>query len=127
VSDTEFKVGDRVAIEQSSWGGGSYYRIYKIVRETPTQFVLDVNIKVYKKDNTIVGDPYVKIEKVTDEIKAKIHVRNLISQISTKISDLNNKRNRIQTNDIEMLEAALTKLSVVEDFLFLKESEVESE
>jgi hypothetical protein len=126
MSDTEFKVGDCVAMKLRLWGG-YYYQIYKIVKETPTQFVLDKGQRVYKKNNTVVGDHYSKIEKVTDKIKTEIQLNNLLAKINTKISDLNSKRNHIKTNNIEMLEAALTKLSVVEDFLFLKESEVESE
>jgi hypothetical protein len=106
---TEFAVGETVAIE--SGYRNTEYRLLQIVRETATQWVLENDTRINKKDNSIVGIKYRKAYKVTQQINNVIERTRLIRNINVEINNLYSESNYIKNHNIKELSEILQSLS----------------
>jgi len=104
-----FAVGETVAIE--SGYRNTEYRLVQIVRETATQWVLENDTRINKKDNSIVGQKYKKAYKVTQQIEDKIERTRLVRNINYEINNLYRESNYIKNHNIRELTEILESLS----------------
>jgi hypothetical protein len=106
---TEFAVGETVAIE--SGYRNTEYLLVQIVRETPTQWVLENDTRINKKDGSIVGQKYRKAYKVTKQLEDVVERTRLVRNIYSQIYDLYRESNYIKNHNIKELTEILESLS----------------
>ena len=99
------KPGDEVAFDD----GGRWYRdrwvILTVERTTKTQIVMRGGDKFRKSDGCEVGsDSWNKIQPVTDNIRAKMHRREVIG----RYNEIAGGTNRYTTEQLEAVIAILT-------------------
>jgi hypothetical protein len=115
----EFKVGETVVYTMS----GYYYQgitLSKIVRETKKQYILENGRRYWKETLSEVGERYSRIGKFTDELKAKYKLQRKLSEVSVRLSKLNERRNHIKVKDLSKLGNAINLLDQLEKVLELK-------
>jgi len=110
-----FKIGETVTFGRYGW----YHQginIAKIERETKKQYVLDNNRRYWKETLREVGESGY-IEKFTDEKKEKYKLQKTLSEISARISSLDNIRRHIQNKNLKELGVVISYLDSVEKIL----------
>lgn len=117
----EVTIGTKVATTQYRFGGSdTSYKITKIVRDTPTQWVGSDNTRYKKKDLRIIGDSYGTLTICTDKhlelnkvAIVKVNIRNILY-------DLSMARNKIEEKDMTRLNRALLLLEETKTLLNIK-------